>query len=72
MIFFLFLNPRYFLIPGFYGKQIQETLSFEWDSELVVEEVKEDVCCMLVQGSYCKVIDLAFEDNVFTGNLSRV
>ena len=47
-------------------EHVEETLLFERDLEFIIDHVEEDVCSSFVRSSNGKVIDLAFEDYLFT------
>ncbi len=49
-------------------EHVQETLSLEWDRELIIDKVKEDIGCLLVWGSNSKVIALLFEYNALASD----
>ncbi len=49
-------------------EHVQETLLLEWDRELIIEEVKEDIGCLLFWGSNSKVINLPFEYNALASD----
>jgi hypothetical protein len=46
-------------------EHVKEPLTFNWHCQLVVQEVHEDVGCVLVWGSDGKIIYLSHEDNAF-------
>jgi hypothetical protein len=64
------------LVAGLYDvdtiEHVEKTLPFEWDLELIVDHVEEDVRSSLVGSGYGKVVDLSFEDNSISRNCPGV
>ena len=46
-------------------EHVKKPLTFNWHCQLVVQEVHEDVGCVLVWGSDGKIIQLLHEDDGF-------
>ena len=53
-------------------EHVEKPLTFNWHCQLFVEEVHEDVGCVLVWGSDGKVIHLSHEDDAFPVDHSGV
>ncbi len=64
------------IVAGLYDvntiEHVEETLPFEWDLELIVDHVKEDVRSSFVGSGYGEVVDLLFEDNLISRNCPGV
>ncbi len=53
-------------------EHVEQALPFDGHGQLIVKEVHQDVCRMLVGRCYGKVIDLTHENDAFTINQAQV